>query len=252
MTLCARQSTRPAKSFSSTVEPMACASAKTSLGKCSGKSYWRRTESMSTPSASGAPRTSTISPSGLVWRDSHSRNSTTTLSPTRAGRPTSRGGRHINVVRHARIVGNDVERIAALRQRADNLRAFAFENADDRAGFLIVLAAKIFPPHVAPHEHAVFVQRRAGGAFGNGNFLEVGIVRLEKSFARAVHADAAGNQIRVVRQDVAVALMRAIWPARSSLRRRAFKFRLPFRRHAQMPAQIFRAQRDVILLGEQM
>ena len=110
--------------------------------------------------------------------------------------------RHINIVRHARVVGDDVERSVVLcAQRADDLRALAFENADDRAGVLIAVA-EIFPAHVAAHQHAVFVQRRAGGAFGNGDFLEARIVRLEKTFARAVHADAAGNQIRVARAGV--------------------------------------------------
>jgi hypothetical protein len=66
--------------------------------------------------------------------------------------------------------------------------------------------AQAFGPDIAPHQHAVFVQRRAGGAFRDGDFLEAGIVRLEKALALAVHPDAARNQIRLARLDVAVAL----------------------------------------------
>ena len=79
--------------------------------------------------------------------------------------------RHINIVRHARVVGDDVKRVAALRQCADDLGALAFEDADDRAGFLVAVA-KTFPVHIAPHQHAIFMQRRAGGAFGDGDFFE--------------------------------------------------------------------------------
>ena len=153
-------------------------------------------------------------------------------------------------MRNARVVGNDVERSAALLQRADHLRAFAFENADDRAGFLVAVA-KIFPPHVAPHQHAVFVQRRAGGAFGNGDFLERGIIRLKKTLARAVHADAAGNQIRLARADVAVALDARDLAGLLQLLEHGLQLLLAVRREAQQAQQFRHVRGDVVFLREQ-
>jgi len=103
---------------------MACAYAGQFWENAAAKSYWRSTESMSTPSAPGVPRTSTtISPSRIrVAR-----------YPIHATRPplvaNARGPaqvarlRHINIVRDARIVGNDVEKPASPLQRADHLRA---------------------------------------------------------------------------------------------------------------------------------
>ena len=50
--------------------------------------------------------------------------------------------RHINIVRHARIIGPDVEELPAALQRADDLRALTFEDADDRTGFLLHAAIR--------------------------------------------------------------------------------------------------------------
>jgi hypothetical protein len=65
--------------------------------------------------------------------------------------------------------------------------------------------AQAFGSNVAPHKHAIFVQRRAGGAFRDGNLLETRVVRLEKALALAVHPNPARNQIRRARADVTIA-----------------------------------------------
>ena len=85
-------------------------------------------------------------------------------------------------MRHARVIGNDVEKLAAPLQRADDLRALPFQDANDRAGFLLVAPGrKPFAPDIAPHQHAIFVQRRARGLLRNHDFLERRIVRLQES-----------------------------------------------------------------------
>ena len=155
--------------------------------------------------------------------------------------------RHINIVRNARIIGNDVEKLPALLQRADNLRAPAFQNADDRAGVRFVFA-KIFPAHLAAHQHAVFVQRRAGGAFGNGDFLETRIVRLEKTFARAVHADAAGNQVGFAWADVTIALDARDRAGLLQLAQHGLQLLLVRRRQAKQPEQFRHIRRNIIFL----
>ena len=100
--------------------------------------------------------------------------------------------RHIDIVWNARVVGNDVEKLFALRQRADDLCALAFENADNRAVFLIAVA-KVFASRIAAHQHAVFVQSRASRTFGDGNLFDARVIWLEKSAPRPVHADASRN-----------------------------------------------------------
>ena len=128
-----RQSVRPALSAGLTSCPTDSASCSTRLGKCSASLYWRMTESMSTPSASGGPRTSTISPSGFAWRDVHSRRSTTTLSPSRAGRPGVARRRHVDVLGDARVVRDDVKKLLAPLERADQLRPRPLQDAHHAA-----------------------------------------------------------------------------------------------------------------------
>ena len=82
------------------------------------------------------------------------------------------------------------------------LRAGAFQDAHDRAGGFGRRAAGDF----APHQHAVAVHGRAGGAFGDDDFGQGRIVRLQEAFALAVDADAAGNEAGLAGLDVAVAL----------------------------------------------
>ena len=95
------------------------------------------------------------------------------------------------------------------------------------------------------------MQGRAGRAFGNGDFLQRGIVRLKKAFARAVHADAAGNQIRLARQDVTVALD-ARNPARLfQFAKRALQFLLAVRRQVKQPEQFRHIGRNIISLSKQ-
>ena len=157
------------------------------------------------------------------------------LVPDARGPAHVPGRRHIQVMRHPGIVGDDVKRGAALLQRAHDPRAFALEDADDRAGFRGV-GAEAFPPNIPAHQNPILMQRRAGGAFGDAYFLQAPIVRLEKSLARAIHADAAGNEIRVAGADVAAGLDLHDLALPFQPAQRPLKLRLAVRRHAQMAA----------------
>ena len=69
--------------------------------------------------------------------------------------------RHINVVRHARVVGNYVKKLAAPLQRADDLGPLPFQDANHHARLLLELAGRqSFRPDIATHEHAILVERR--------------------------------------------------------------------------------------------
>src|SRR5205823_4084237 len=97
--------------------------------------------------------------------------------------------RDIHVMRHARVVRNDEQKLAAALERADNGSTAALQYPDDHAsrGRGPIVAQSGWPD-VAADEHAIFMQSRSGGAFGNGNLLELRIVGLEKAFALAIHA----------------------------------------------------------------
>ncbi len=44
------------------------------------------------------------------------------------------GLRNVNIMRNARVVGNDIDKARAALERADDLRAMTFEHAQDSAG----------------------------------------------------------------------------------------------------------------------
>ena len=137
-------------------------------------------------------------------------------------------------------------------QRADELRAPPFQNAHHRAGFRRLGAGpETCPPHVAPHQHAVLVQRRARRVLRHGDFLEAGVVRLEKAIARAVHPDAARNQIRLARLHVAIALDARDLAGLLQLLEHGLQFLLAMRRQPEPPEQFRHVQRDVIFLAQQ-
>ena len=115
--------------------------------------------------------------------------------------------RDVDIVRHARIVGNDVEKAIAPLQRADELGSTAFQDADHRSGLLGGRRGLQSPlGHVASNEHAILVQRRRGGVFGNGDLLERGIIGLKKSFAAAIDPNSTRDEVRLVGQDITIAL----------------------------------------------
>ena len=113
--------------------------------------------------------------------------------------------RHVNVMRHPRVIGDDVKKLRALLQRADDLRPPTLEDADHRSGAgREGVGAQTFRADVPAHEHAVLVQRRARGTFRHGDFFEAGIIWLKKTLALAIHSDPARNEIRLARLDVAI------------------------------------------------
>ena len=160
--------------------------------------------------------------------------------------------RHINVMRDARVIGNHVEKFSPPLQRADHLRAPPFQDTDHRAGVRLDSAgAQALGPDIAPHQHAIFVQGRAGRAFGDGDFLETGIIRLEKALALAVHPDPARNQIRLARQDVTVALDAGNLARLLQFAERALQRLLTMGRQPKQPEQFRDIGRDVIFLAQQ-
>ena len=227
---------------------MACASCSTRFGKCSGSLYWRMTESMSTPSASGGPSTSMISPSGFAWRDSHSRSSTTTLSPDLRRPPGVARRRHVDVLGDARVVRDDVKELPAALQRADQLRPRPLQDAHHPAGGLLrSLPLWDARANIPPHQHMVPVHRRRGGIQRNPDGRHLRIVRLQETHPRPVHADAARHQVSVERQRVAAALFDAgDLPVALQPRQHVFQFPLLAGPQPELPAQFRGIERRVI------
>ncbi len=115
--------------------------------------------------------------------------------------------RHIDVVWNARVVRNNIKKLIAPLEGADDLSPPAFQDADNRAG---VLAVALWPQsagsHVPPHEHAVLVQSRGRGILRDNDFFESRIVRLEEPFTLAVDLNSSGNQIGLAGGHVAISL----------------------------------------------
>ena len=160
--------------------------------------------------------------------------------------------RHINVVRNARIIGNDEEKLFVPVATCRRSACAAVPECEPPCRFPPRPRRDASPgPDIAPHQHAVFVQGRGGRAFRDDDFLEAGIVRLEKAVALAVHADAARNQVRLARQDVAVALD-AGDPARLlQFAEHALQLLLAMRRQPEQPEQFRHIGRDIIFLVQQ-
>jgi hypothetical protein len=95
------------------------------------------------------------------------------------------------------------------------------------------------------------VQGRAGVAFGDGDFLKPGIIRLEKAFARAVHADASGNEVRFLWLDVAIALDARDFPGLFELTEDGLQCLLLLGGQAEEPQQFRHIRREVIFLSQQ-
>ena len=114
---------------------------------------------------------------------------------------------HVNVLLHARIIRPHVKELPPTLQRADDLRTLTFENADDRAGFLLRAAIGSQPARTdfATNEHAVTMQRCAGVAFGNHDLLHGRIVRAQKAFALAIDLNRARDEICFLRENVTIA-----------------------------------------------
>ena len=111
--------------------------------------------------------------------------------------------RHVDVMRDARIVGNDKEELFATLQGADDGGARALQDAPHRAGGFGRLAAA---GDLAPHQHPVSIEGGAGGVFGHDDFSLRQIIRFQKALALAVDAEAARHKVRHARLDVAIAL----------------------------------------------
>ena len=107
-------------------------------------------------------------------------------------------------------------------------------------------------PDVAPHEHAIFVERCAGRALLNGDLLKPRIVRLEKTLALAVHPNPTRDQIRFAWLDVTVALDARDGAGLLKLAQHRLQLLLPIGCQAQMPEQFRHIRRQVIFALQQM
>jgi len=122
--------------------------------------------------------------------------------------------RHVNIVRDAGVVRNDVKKLAAALQGAHQPGARPVQHPDDPAGLLGRHSAASPPRHRIPsHQHAVAMEGGGGGVGRNSQHRQLGIVRLEKAGALAVHADAAGDQVGLQRQPVAFSLLEPRHPS---------------------------------------
>ena len=140
-------------------------------------------------------------------------------------------------MRHARVVGNDVKKLAPALQRADDLRPPPLQNADDRAGLLPgARGTQALGPDIAPHEHAVFMHRGGRGVLRNDDFLQARIIRLQKTLSLAVHPNPARDEVRLAREDVAIALGAGQPSALLQQAQRPLQFLLAIGRQTQ-PAQ---------------
>ena len=73
------------------------------------------------------------------------------------------GGRHVDVLRHARIIRNHIEKFATLLQGADNLAAMPFKDAHHFAGKRrIILVTPTFGFDVQSNKNVVIIHCRSG------------------------------------------------------------------------------------------
>ena len=114
--------------------------------------------------------------------------------------------RNVDIVRDSRIIRDDKQKLFASLQCADNLSAFSLEDAHDSARLRAPrLVAEAFGFDIAPHQHAIAVECRRGGAFRNDDFLAGDLIGQEKTFALTIDTDHARQQIRLARLDVTIA-----------------------------------------------
>src|SRR5881394_2720277 len=155
-------------------------------------------------------------------------------------------------MRDSRVVRNDVEKSRTALECADDLRAMPFKHAQDRARVArLFTGARRAQLNVPTHEHAIFVHRRPGGAFGNGDLLQRRIVRCQESLALAVHADSSGNQIRHAREQVAITLDAGQLASLLQLTDGALQFLLALGRQPKQPEQFRHVRWNVRFLPQQ-
>ena len=154
-------------------------------------------------------------------------------------------------MRHSRIIRRHVEKLPALLQRPHDLRPLAFQDAHHRPRHLRpVTAVKISPAHVLAHQHTVLVQRRARVPLGHGHLRQARIVRLEKTLARPVHADATRDQVRLARAHVAIALDARDLPGLFQLSQYRLQLLLLVRRQPELSQQFRHIRRHIIFLAQ--
>ena len=91
----------------------------------------------------------------------------------------------------------------------------------------------------------------AGGIFRDGDFFELRIVRLQKAFALAVHANPAGNQVRLAGLNVTIALDAGQAAGAFEFAQDALEFLLGLRRQMEGAEQLGNVQRHVIRLTDE-
>jgi hypothetical protein len=142
------------------------------------------------------------------------------------------GSGNVDIVRDAWIIWNDIEGIATTLEGADELLAVALENANDGAALGGAFAMSTARAAITTDENTILVKSSAGVVFGNRNFFECGVVRLEETSARTSHADAAGNEINLAGKDITITLYADDLTGMLECMKELFKFAFVSRRQA--------------------
>ena len=160
---------------------------------------------------------------------------------------------HVDVVLHARVIGDDVEEAIAAPERADDAHAFAVEDADDLAGGDgLLLRAQALCFHIQADEDAVAIHGGAGIAVRDDDLFEIAVIGLEKAFAAAVDAEAAGDKIGFQRADEAVAFDAGDLAGLFQLLQGGLQIGLVLGGKVQIPEEFREIGRGVIFLPQQL
>ena len=139
------------------------------------------------------------------------------------------GFRHINRPRKARIIRRDVQELLRALQGADKLRALAFQHAHHAAA--LVLLPRL---HIQTHQHAVAMHRGAGVSVRDADLGDARLVRLHKTTTTTRDLNHPRHQVRLLRNDVAIALCADDFPLFLQAFEQALQHLLLIGLHAQL------------------
>ncbi len=160
--------------------------------------------------------------------------------------------RHVDVVGDAWIIRNDVEEPGAALEGANDLGAIAFEDAENGSSRLGGGAGcGSTDRNIAADEDAIFVKGGAGGSGGNGDFGKRGILRTEETFALAIHANPAGNEIGLAGNDVAIAFDAGDLAGLLEFAEGPLQFLLAIAREGKEVEQFGDVRREIVFLSEE-
>ena len=120
-----------------------------------------------------------MSPSGLVWRDSHRFQFHDHFVPDARGPSGVLRWRHINILRKPRVIRDHIQKMSPLLQGAHDLGSRPLQDANDSPGRLAAFGRPFRPGlQIPPDQDVVPVHRRAGCVLRHGQRRQLGIIRL--------------------------------------------------------------------------